>query len=81
MSSIMALTISPRNTNAPKVQEILTKHGCIIKTRLGLHEVSTGDCSQEGLVILHISGTDEETEALSKELSTLADVKVNYMKI
>ncbi len=45
MFSIMAIKISPRNEIAPKVQEILTRNGCIIKTRLGLHEATNDSCS------------------------------------
>ena len=39
-TTIMAVTIDPRSVHAPQAQTVLTKHGCIIKTRLGLHEVS-----------------------------------------
>ena len=35
MFTLMAIKISPRNEYAAKVQEILTKFGCIIHTRLG----------------------------------------------
>ncbi len=45
MFSIMAIKISPRNEIAPNVQEILTRNGCIIKTRLGLHEATNDSCS------------------------------------
>ncbi len=54
MFSIMAIKISPRNEVAPKVQEILTKNGCIIKTRLGLHETTNDSCSKSGLILLEL---------------------------
>ena len=41
-TTIMGIVIDPRNTHAVDVQNILTRHGCIIKTRLGLHETSDG---------------------------------------
>lgn len=38
-SVIMAVIIDQRNNTAPQVQEVLTKYGCLISTRLGLHQV------------------------------------------
>ena len=81
MDTIMALKITPRNIHAGEVQNLLTKHGCIIKTRLGFHEVSSETCSPSGLIILHITGNDEEIEMLKKELVSIDGVSVNYMKI
>ena len=78
---IMALTIDPRSSHAPQAQTVLTKHGCIIKTRLGLHEVSQNSCSEEGLIILHIHSSLDEIEVLEKELLDVEGVKVKYMSI
>jgi len=50
----MAIKIEPRVEIAPTVQAILTKYGCIIQTRLGLHEASKTSCSNSGLVILNL---------------------------
>ena len=78
---IMAVTIDPRSVHAPQVQTVLTKHGCIIKTRIGLHEVSKDSCSEEGLIILHIHSSLEEVEVLEKELLDVEGVKVKYMNL
>lgn len=76
---IMGIQIGDREADAVKVQELLTKHGCIIKTRLGLHEAGNL-CSSKGLVILEfISGKDEEVETLKKELSAIEDISVDTM--
>ncbi len=76
---IMGIQIGDREAEASKVQELLTKHGCIIKTRLGLHEAGNL-CSSKGLVILEfIAGKDEEVEALKKELKVFEDIKVDMM--
>ena len=40
MRVIMGIQVGDREQEAVKVQELLTKQGCIIKTRLGLHEAS-----------------------------------------
>jgi len=80
-TTIMAVTIDPRSAHAPQVQTILTKHGCIIKTRLGLHEVNQNSCSEEGLIILHIHSSLDEIETLEKELLDVEGVKVKYMSL
>jgi len=81
METIMALKITPRNIHAGEVQNILTKHGCIIKARMGFHEVSSDICSPNGLIILHINGSDEETDVLKEELASIDGVTVDYMKV
>lgn len=81
METIMGLKITPRNIHAPEVQNILTKHGCIIKARMGFHEVSEDACSPNGLIILHIQGKDEEIKELNGELEAIEGVTVKYMSL
>lgn len=77
---IMGIQIGDRENEAVKVQELLTKHGCIIKTRLGLHEAGNL-CSSKGLVLLEfIAGKDEEVGALKTELERLEGVSVDTME-
>lgn len=78
--NIMAILINHRSKKAVHVQEVLTKHGCTIRMRLGLHE--TGDaCTEEGLVLLQICGSVEEISALESDLNTLEGVKAKTMSI
>lgn len=82
MFSIMAIKISPRNEVEPKVQEILTKNGCIIKTRLGLHETTNDSCSKSGLILLELlNNKKEDIENLIKDLSSLKGVSVKLLEI
>ncbi|AVP62472.1 hypothetical protein C3B64_18955 [Clostridium botulinum] len=82
MFSIMAIKISPRNEIAPKVQEILTRNGCIIKTRLGLHEATNASCSKCGLILLELlNNKKEDIENLSKDLTSLEGVSVKLLEI
>lgn len=81
MEIVMALTITPRNIHAGEVQNMLTKHGCIITTRIGIHEVTAESCSQKGLIILHINGSDDEIKALQKDLNAIDGVTANYMAV
>lgn len=76
-SMIMAILIDKRTDAAPKVQKILTEHGCVIKTRLGMHESS--NCADEGMIILDLTASDSEVEALEAELKSVEGVKVKSM--
>lgn len=81
MKKIIGIQVGNRESEALKVQELLTKNGCIIKTRLGLHESSDDLCSTSGLIILEfLSGSDTESAILEKELSTLSSVVVRKME-
>ncbi len=80
-TTIMALSIDPRNIHAPEVQSVLTKYGCIIKTRLGLHEVASESCSQTGLILLHICSELNEVKNLEKDLLEVEGVSVKYMTL
>ena len=53
---ILGVLITDRQKEAGKVQALLTKFGCSIKTRLGLHEVTDNLCSSSGLIILELTG-------------------------
>ncbi|GLC31688.1 hypothetical protein [Clostridium omnivorum] len=80
-TTIMALTIDPRADHAPQVQTVLTKHGCIIKTRLGLHEADENFCANRGLILLHVQGQKEDVNTLEKELEDVEGVKVKHMTL
>jgi transposase len=79
--NVMGITINLRTAHAPSVQEILTKYGCIIKTRLGLHETDDITCSEQGILLLQLKGNEEEIENLKNELLKIDGVNVNTMKV
>ena len=79
-STIMAVLVDKRTDAAPKVQEILTDNGCIIETRLGLHE-SIDQCSEEGLILLTLSGSQAEIEDLKDQLNSIHRVEVDMMQL
>ncbi len=76
---IMGVLVTDRLTEATKAQEILTKYGCNIKTRLGLHETSEKYCSRTGLLILELVGDKSIWDALEKELDALEGISVKAM--
>lgn len=81
MFYIMAIKITPRNKIAPKVQEILTKYGCTIKVRLGLHEATEDACSQKGLILLELLNNQEEIASLKEDLNSLDGVSAKLLEI
>lgn len=80
MRQIMGIQVGNRESDALKVQELLTKNGCIIKTRLGLHESSEELCSITGLIILEfLPDKEDEIARLEKDLATLSTIVVKKM--
>jgi len=80
MRQIMGIQVGNRESEALKVQELLTKNGCIIKTRLGLHESSEELCSITGLIILEfLPDKEDEIAVMEKELSALDTIMVKKM--
>lgn len=77
---ILGLYITDRVKDAVQVQNILTKYGCSIKTRLGLHEVVNEYCSTSGLILLELTGSTDEMNKLEKELKAVAELQVQKME-
>jgi len=78
--TIMAVLVDRRIKEAVKVQEVLTKHGCIISLRIGLHETSKV-CADQGLILLSLCGTKTEVAALKRDLARIKGVKTKTMEL
>ncbi len=76
---ILGVQISNRIEAVPEVQGVLTKYGCNIKTRLGLHEVDSKSCSTAGLLILETFGPEKQIAAFENSLKKIKGVKVKKM--
>ncbi|MFO8087271.1 MAG: hypothetical protein R6T91_05610 [Bacteroidales bacterium] len=77
---ILGLYITDRVKDAVQVQNILTKYGCSIKTRLGLHEVVNEYCSTSGLILLELTGDMAEMDKLEMELKSVSELQVQKME-
>jgi hypothetical protein len=78
--NIMIVKIGERRKKSPEVQEVLSRFGCSIKTRLGLHEA--GDvCSEEGVLVLQLTGDRSEMKKLEGALNELESVKAQMVMI
>ena len=75
---VLGILVSNRVKEAIEVQNLLTKYGCIIKTRLGLHEVGNS-CARNGLIIIELTGDENEWRKLQDELSVIEGVDIQNM--
>ena len=79
--NIVAMTLKGRSDNAVKVQEVLTRNGCSIKARIGLHEAVGESCSNEGLIVLQVCGSEDEIKELIKDLNGVDGVNAKHMAL
>jgi hypothetical protein len=75
--TIFGVHISQRTESVPAVQAVLSKYGCSIRTRLGLHDADATSCSPSGLLLVDVFGP--EAEDFYTELSTLKGVDLQRM--
>jgi len=76
---ILGVMINDPAKGADKIQNILTKYGCSIRTRLGLHDIDEEYARETGLMLLELSGNQEESLRLENELLALDGVEVQKM--
>lgn len=81
MSTIVVISVERRQEISSKVQEVLTKFGCIIQTRLGLHNSSKDSCSSNGLIILECIDDEQEVKKLNDALLGIEGIKVKIVNI
>lgn len=79
MTTIMGVRLGSRNNTATEFQSVLTKFGCAIKTRIGLHEAAENVCAPHGIIILEVVD-DSQVEELTKALYEIPDTEVQTMK-
>lgn len=79
--TILLILVGKRKDSAVKVQQVLTGWGCIIKTRLGIHDGVLEHCSEEGLIICEIVGTPEQNEELARKVALLQDVNSQIVNL
>ena len=80
---IMGIKLNQRHETAKALQDILTEHGCIINTRLGVHEVSDDSCSDQGYILLEFAGNAaaEEIRRMRIAIEALGGLTVKMMEL
>lgn len=79
MTTIFGIRLDNRTQSAIDFQKTLTQFGCIIKTRLGLHEVADNKCAPNGLILLEIID-DNEAVSFEAELKKIEGLELQKMK-
>lgn len=79
MTTILGIRLDNRSQTAIDFQKILTTFGCIIKTRLGLHDVAENKCAPNGLILLEVID-DAQAVDFEKELRSIEGIEIQKMK-
>lgn len=74
MKTILIILIGQRKQAAVQVQKVLTGWGCMIKTRLGIHDGVMENCSDQGLIILELAGDRKQMTELGRKVSLIKGV-------
>ncbi|MDA3850024.1 MAG: hypothetical protein PF447_02000 [Spirochaetaceae bacterium] len=77
--TLIVIKVDGRERKAIEVQDILTKYGCAIKVRLGLHDLPSQACSSTGLIVLEVEG--EEVSDLLKSLDEVDGIVVKKVEV
>ena len=79
--TVLVVLMRNRRDSALKVQKLLTDFGCIVKTRLGIHDGVSDKCSDTGLIILELAGKPKDKASLAARLNKISGVKVKSVSI
>ncbi|MCX7697295.1 MAG: hypothetical protein N2Z72_06350 [Bacteroidales bacterium] len=79
--NVLLIYLRQRKETADQVQKILTAWGCLIKTRLGIHEGVLENCSENGLIFLELVGDTSQHEELTRKLNLLNGVTAQLITL
>ncbi|MBN1632748.1 MAG: hypothetical protein JW917_01120 [Ignavibacteria bacterium] len=79
--TILLILIGKRQDAAVNVQKLLTAWGCLIKTRLGIHDGILDNCSDQGLLICELYGTQEQKDELARKMELIEGVKSKLVEL
>ena len=78
---IIGIRVNNRVANAVGLQELLTKFGCNIKLRVGLHETSEKFCADDGVIMLQVCGEKADLEAMLAALNAVEGIKAKMLEL
>ena len=79
--TIVAVIVKQRSETSINVQKILSAWGCMITTRLGLHEGVLDTCTQTGLIIVEMVGEEEKKEEFVRKLNLIQGVQAKKIDL
>jgi len=78
MTTILGIKLINRLEASSEFQKIITKYGCAIKTRIGLHNVCNNTCTNFGIVLLEIID-DNILPQLKSSLAKIEHISIKSM--
>jgi len=78
-TTILGVLLHKRAEYSKDLQEVLSRHGCIIKTRIGIHNVANNLCSPDGVILLDVIGSDSDIKALENDIKALEGAEIQKM--
>lgn len=79
--TVLIILVGKRKESALKVQKVLTAWGCLIKTRLGIHDGVLDNCTDSGLIILELFGSKEQKDELARKISLIEGVSSKIVNL
>ncbi len=73
--TVLLVLVGKRKESAVKLQQLLTAWGCLIKTRLGLHNGVMENCTETGLLFLELCGSDKDNAELARKISLISGIE------
>jgi len=81
MKTILLILVDHRKETAVNVQKTLTAWGCLIKTRLGLHQGIQKDCTETGLIICELVGEESQIMELKHKIELIKGVSTELVTL
>jgi len=78
MTTIIGLKLGDRCNNSCDLQGILTEFGCSIRTRLGLHPITSECCYPYGIILLEVVD-DVKAKELEVKLCEIENIEIQRM--
>ena len=78
-TTILGVLLRKRTITSTTFQDILSRHGCNIKTRIGIHTAMDNVCSPDGVILLDVIGEDTDIQSLEKDLKNIDGAEVQKM--
>lgn len=76
---ILGVKTDSRSDTASRIQKVLTKFGCFIRTRLGLHSPKTIECTEYGLLLIEITNKEKSVD-IEQMLLEIDGVEIQRME-
>ncbi len=79
MTVILGVKTKNRLETSDEIQKVLTKFGCDIKTRLGIHNILGNICPKNALILLEIP-QKKQAILLENELLNISEIEIQRME-